>query len=56
MVANHQLGDAEARTIEDAVTAEIEAAVAFAEAGTLEPVDELERHVLMDRVVQEAAS
>jgi hypothetical protein len=29
--------------------------VAFAEAGTLEPVDELERFVLMDRVVQDDA-
>ena len=36
-------------------TAEIDAAVAFAEAGTLEPVDELERFVLMDEVVQERA-
>jgi TPP-dependent pyruvate/acetoin dehydrogenase alpha subunit len=53
MVANHQLNDAEAQAIEADVAAEIDAAVAFAEAGTLEPVDELERFVLMDRVVQE---
>ena len=35
--------------------AEIEAAVAFAEAGTLESIDDLERFVLMDEVVQEVA-
>jgi hypothetical protein len=35
------------------VTAEIDAAVAFAEAGMLEPVNDLERFVLMDEVVQE---
>ena len=53
MAANHQLSDAEAAAIESAVAAEIAGAVAFAEAGTLEPVAELERFVLMDRVVQE---
>ncbi len=55
MVANHQLSDAEAAAIESAVAAEIAGAVAFAEAGTLEPVAELERFVLMDRVVQDPA-
>ncbi len=55
MVANHQLNDAEAAAIEAEVAAEIASAVAFAEAGTLEPVDELERFVLMDRVVQDDA-
>jgi TPP-dependent pyruvate/acetoin dehydrogenase alpha subunit len=55
MAANHQLSDAEAQAIESAVAAEIDAAVAFAEAGTLEPVDELERFVWMDRVVQDDA-
>jgi TPP-dependent pyruvate/acetoin dehydrogenase alpha subunit len=55
MVANHQLSDAEAATIESAVAAEIAGAVAFAEAGTLEPVAELERFVLMDSVVQDPA-
>jgi pyruvate dehydrogenase E1 component alpha subunit len=55
MAANHQLSDAEAAAIESAVAAEIAAAVAFAEAGTLEPVGDLERFVLMDRVVQDAA-
>jgi len=53
MAANHQLSEAEAAAIEAEVAAEIDAAVAFAEAGTLEPLDELERFVLMDRVVQE---
>jgi pyruvate dehydrogenase E1 component alpha subunit len=55
MVANHQLSDAEAAAIESAVAAEIAGAVAFADAGTLEPVAELERFVLMDRVVQDPA-
>ena len=55
MVANHQLTDAEAAAIEAEVAAEIDAAVAFAEAGTLEPIGELERFVLMDAVVQEVA-
>ena len=36
--------------IEAEVAAEVAAAVAFAEAGTLEPVEELERFVLMDEV------
>jgi pyruvate dehydrogenase E1 component alpha subunit len=55
MVANHELSDAEAAAIDAEVAAEIAAAVAFAEAGTLEPVGELERFVLMDRVVQDDA-
>jgi TPP-dependent pyruvate/acetoin dehydrogenase alpha subunit len=54
MRANHQLDADEDRTIAAAVDAEIAAAVAFAEAGTLEPEDELERFVLMDAVVQDA--
>ena len=53
MAANHALGDAEAAAIEAETASEIAAAVAFAEAGTLEPADELERFVLMDAVVQE---
>ena len=56
MVANHQLSDAEAAAIETEVAAEIASAVAFAEAGTLEPVAELERFVLMDSVVQDEAA
>lgn len=55
MEANHQLDAAEAAAIDAEVTAEITAAVAFAEAGTLEAPDTLERFVLMDRVVQEVA-
>jgi TPP-dependent pyruvate/acetoin dehydrogenase alpha subunit len=55
MVANHELSSAEQAAIDAEVAAEVDAAVAFAEAGTLEPVDELERFVLMDRVVQEGA-
>jgi TPP-dependent pyruvate/acetoin dehydrogenase alpha subunit len=38
------------RRIEAEADAEIEAAAAFADAGTLEPVAELERFVMMDRV------
>lgn len=53
MSDNHLLAPAEAAAIESAVDAEIAAATAFAEAGTLEPVEELERFVLMDEVVQE---
>lgn len=56
MIANRQLTDAEAGAIETEVAAEIDAAVAFAEGGTLEPVEDLERFVLMDRVVQEEAT
>jgi pyruvate dehydrogenase E1 component alpha subunit len=53
MVANHQLADDEAGAIEAEVAAEIAQAVAFAEAGTLERVEDLERFTLMDRVVQD---
>ena len=53
MAANHEITDAEVQAIEAGVTAEIDAAVAFAEAGSLDPVEDLERFVLMDRVVQE---
>jgi len=55
MAANHQLTADEAAAIEAGIGAEIDAAVAFAEAGTLESVDDLERFVLMDQVVQEVA-
>jgi len=55
MRANHQLSDAEAAGIDAAIAADIDDAVAFAEAGTLESVDELERFVLMQSVVQEAS-
>lgn len=43
---------AEIDAIEQEIAAEIDAAVAFAEAGTPEPVEELERFTLMDRVPQ----
>jgi pyruvate dehydrogenase E1 component alpha subunit len=55
MTANHQFTDADGAAIDAAVAAEIDAAVAFAEAGTLEPVADLERFTLMDAVVQEQA-
>jgi pyruvate dehydrogenase E1 component alpha subunit len=55
MVANHELRADEAAVIEAEVEAEIDAAVAFAEAGTPEPLDDLERFVLMDAIVQEEA-
>ena len=56
MAANHEITDAEAQAIEAGVMAEIDAAVAFAEAGSLDPVETLERFVLMDRVVQEGSA
>lgn len=55
MEANHQLDTTEAAAIDAKLSAEIAAAVAFAEAGTPETPDTLERFVLMDRVVQEVA-
>lgn len=55
MSDNHQLTAAEAEAIDAGIGAEIDAAVAFAEAGTAEPVADLERFVLMDRVVQDHA-
>jgi pyruvate dehydrogenase E1 component subunit alpha len=48
--ANALIGDEEIATIEAEADAEIGAAVAFAEAGTLEPIEELERFVTMDAV------
>jgi pyruvate dehydrogenase E1 component alpha subunit len=53
MLANHEIDEARARAIEAEVDAEIDAAVAFAEAGTPEPAEDLERFVTMDEVVQE---
>ena len=53
---NHLIdADAQAAIMAE-VDAEIDAAVAFAEAGTPEPVEALEDFVLMDRVVQEQAT
>lgn len=54
MQANHQWGADDEARLNAEVAAEIDAAVALAEAGTLEPLEMLERFVLMDRVVQEA--
>jgi pyruvate dehydrogenase E1 component alpha subunit len=42
------LDDESLAAIEERVAAEVEAAVAFAEAGTLEPVDTLTRHVVSE--------
>jgi len=56
MAANRELSEEEAAAIETGVASEIDAAVAFAEAGSLEPLDDLERFVLMDEVVQERAA
>jgi pyruvate dehydrogenase E1 component alpha subunit len=53
MLANHLATAQEIQGIQAGVAAEIDAAVAFAEAATLEPVADLERFVLMDAVVQE---
>jgi pyruvate dehydrogenase E1 component alpha subunit len=50
LVENGLIHEAEIERIEREVEAEVAAAVAFAEAGTLEPVAELERFVLMDEV------
>ena len=55
MLDNHQANETQLAAIEQSVDNEIADAVAFAEAGTLEPLDDLERFVLMDRVVQEEA-
>jgi TPP-dependent pyruvate/acetoin dehydrogenase alpha subunit len=53
MAANHHLTTEEAAGVDAAIAAEIDDAVAFAEAGTLEAVEDLERFALMDEVVQE---
>ena len=54
MQANHQWSADDDARVEAEIAAEINSAVAQAEAGTLEPVEMLERFVLMSRVVQEA--
>jgi pyruvate dehydrogenase E1 component alpha subunit len=55
MQDNRRISAEELARIDAEIAAELEAAVAFAEGGALEPVAELERFVLMDRVPQEAA-
>jgi hypothetical protein len=56
MLDNHRMTVEESARTGAEIDAEIDAAVAFAEAGTLEPVQDLERFVLMDDVVQERAT
>lgn len=53
MLDNHHAHEAQLADIEQTVGAEIAAAVAFARAGTLEPVEDLERYVTMDSIPQE---
>lgn len=53
MLDNRRITTEESARIDAAIEAEIADAVAQAEAGTLEPVGDLERFVLMDDVVQE---
>lgn len=55
MRSNHMLTESEEAATAAAVEEELAAAVRFAEAGSLEPVEDLERFVLMDSVVQEEA-
>jgi pyruvate dehydrogenase E1 component alpha subunit len=50
LTENALLHAGELEAIEAEVAAEVDAAVTFAEAGSLEPVEELERFVLMDEV------
>jgi pyruvate dehydrogenase E1 component alpha subunit len=51
LMEGHLLEPEELAVIESEIDAEIDSAVAFAEAGTWEPVEELERFVLMDEVL-----
>lgn len=53
MQANHQWSADDEARMDGEIATEIDTAVAQAEAGTLEPVEMLERFVLMDHVVQE---
>ena len=52
LIEAHLMSEAELAGIEADIQAEIAAAVAFAEAGTLEPVADLERFVTMEAVPQ----
>jgi pyruvate dehydrogenase E1 component subunit alpha len=47
------LRDEELQALEQEVAAELDAAIAFAEAGTFEPVEELERHVYFEPTLPE---
>lgn len=53
LLESHLTHAEELAAIDAAIAREIDEAVAFAEAGSPEPVGELERFVLLDRVVQE---
>jgi pyruvate dehydrogenase E1 component alpha subunit len=53
LAAQQHWSDAEQAALDAEIAAEIDDAVAFAEAGTPESVDTLERFVLMERVVQD---
>ncbi len=53
MLAGHLITPAQVQALEAEVAAELDEAEAFAEAGTLEPLEDLERFVLMPRVVQD---
>jgi pyruvate dehydrogenase E1 component alpha subunit len=48
LTARLDVSDAEVAALEAAVAAEIDDAIAFAEAGTLEPVEDLERFVVCE--------
>jgi pyruvate dehydrogenase E1 component alpha subunit len=52
LLESHMITEGEIAEIEASITAEIDEAVAFAEAGTWEDVADLERFVLMDEVPQ----
>jgi pyruvate dehydrogenase E1 component alpha subunit len=54
MLDNGHIHPADLNRVDAEIAAELDAAVAFAEAGTLEPVEALERFVVMDTVPQEA--
>lgn len=54
MSDNHLLTAGELAAIQSGVEQEVAQAAAFAETGTPEPMEDLERFVLMDRVVQES--
>ena len=56
LLASHLMAEADAAAIEAGVEAELADALAWAEAGHLEPAADLERFVLMDSVVQEGAA
>jgi TPP-dependent pyruvate/acetoin dehydrogenase alpha subunit len=54
MLDNGHIHAADLTRIDAEIAAELDAAVAYAEAGTPEPVEALERFVLMDSVPQDA--